>query len=94
MVATRRKRVKGEGGATATNENANEVTGAGSGYEQFRDLRIKENKERMQKLGIFDLSLKLKSHPGPPKKTPRSVSSDKKPHHPLPLFASPRRSSR
>ncbi|KAG6605263.1 Cell division cycle-associated 7-like protein, partial [Cucurbita argyrosperma subsp. sororia] len=32
-----------------------------SQYEQSRELRIRENLERMQKLGIFDLSLKLKS---------------------------------
>lgn len=32
-------------------------------YEQWREERIKENLERMQKLGIFDLSLKLKSPP-------------------------------
>ncbi|CAH2049777.1 unnamed protein product [Thlaspi arvense] len=32
-----------------------------SGYEQFREERIKANLERMQQLGIVDLSLKLKS---------------------------------
>ncbi|KAL7231889.1 hypothetical protein ACSBR2_010006 [Camellia fascicularis] len=32
-----------------------------SGYEQCREERIKENLQRMQKLGIMDLSLKLKS---------------------------------
>ncbi|BAT75053.1 hypothetical protein VIGAN_01285200 [Vigna angularis var. angularis] len=31
-------------------------------YEQARDQRIKDNMERMHKLGLFDLSLKLK-HP-------------------------------
>lgn len=31
-----------------------------SEYEQLREKRIKENLERMQTLGIFDLSLKLK----------------------------------
>ncbi|KAG6666366.1 uncharacterized protein LOC122306418 [Carya illinoinensis] len=30
-------------------------------YEQSREERIKENRERMQKLGIFDLSLKINS---------------------------------
>ncbi|XP_014522935.1 uncharacterized protein LOC106779356 [Vigna radiata var. radiata] len=29
-------------------------------YEQARDQRIKDNMERMHKLGLFDLSLKLK----------------------------------
>ena len=32
-----------------------------SDYEQTREERIKQNIEKMQKLGIFDLSLKLKS---------------------------------
>ncbi|KAL5714887.1 hypothetical protein ACHQM5_016789 [Ranunculus cassubicifolius] len=32
-----------------------------SNYEQCREKRIKENMERMQKLGLFDLSSKLKS---------------------------------
>ncbi|KAL5708800.1 hypothetical protein ACHQM5_019557 [Ranunculus cassubicifolius] len=32
-----------------------------SGYEQCREKRIKENMERMQKLGLFDLSSKLNS---------------------------------
>ncbi|XWS54852.1 hypothetical protein CRYUN_Cryun10bG0125200 [Craigia yunnanensis] len=36
------------------------------GYEKLRAQRIKENKERMQKLGIWDLSLKLKLKPKPP----------------------------
>ncbi|KAL8229212.1 hypothetical protein R6Q57_014112 [Mikania cordata] len=34
---------------------------ASSDYEKCREQRIKQNLERMQKLGIFDLSLKLKS---------------------------------
>ncbi|XP_068654390.1 uncharacterized protein [Aristolochia californica] len=38
-----------------------DVGGGTSGYEQLRDERIKENLERMQKLGILDLSRKLKS---------------------------------
>ncbi|KAI3717034.1 hypothetical protein L1987_68348 [Smallanthus sonchifolius] len=32
-----------------------------SDYEKCREQRIKENLERMQKLGIYDLSLKMKS---------------------------------
>ncbi|CAL9132757.1 unnamed protein product [Musa textilis] len=31
-------------------------------YEKLRDERIRENMERLQKLGILDLSLRLKSH--------------------------------
>ncbi|KAJ8766616.1 hypothetical protein K2173_001136 [Erythroxylum novogranatense] len=64
----------------------------GLGYEELRDRRIRENKDRMQKLGLFELSLKLKPQP---KKTPQDVSSPKrKPQNALPAAASPRRSSR
>ncbi|GFY93937.1 zinc-finger domain of monoamine-oxidase A repressor R1 [Actinidia rufa] len=49
-----------------------------SDYEHLREERIKENLERMQKLGIFDLSLKFKSVKPTRKntitKTPRSLS--------------------
>ncbi|KAJ9152920.1 hypothetical protein P3X46_026427 [Hevea brasiliensis] len=70
-------------------------TGGGDpGYEELREQRIKENKERMKKLGIFDLSLKLKSQPRPTKKPTQNVSSQKKPQSTLTLSASPRRSSR
>ncbi|XP_010999703.1 PREDICTED: cell division cycle-associated protein 7-like [Populus euphratica] len=110
MVSTRRTRTKQNNTNTIASENVshcvnsnnerivqkgNEASsGAMSGYEQFRDQRIKENKERMQKLGLLDLSLKLKAQLGRPKKTPGIVSSEKKPHTPLPVSASPRRSSR
>ncbi|KAF8406362.1 hypothetical protein HHK36_008449 [Tetracentron sinense] len=66
-----------------------------SGYEQFRDQRIKENMQRMKKLGIIDLSLKLKSELLPTKRTPRSHSERRTPSRsPLPSFGPPRRSSR
>ncbi|XP_052311681.1 uncharacterized protein LOC7457511 isoform X2 [Populus trichocarpa] len=110
MVSTRRTRTKqnntntiaSENGSHCVNSNNERIvqkgngarSGAMSGYEQFRDQRIKENKERMQKLGLLDLSLKLKAQLGRPKKTPGIVSSEKKPHTPLPVSASPRRSSR
>ncbi|KAL3833386.1 hypothetical protein ACJIZ3_008122 [Penstemon smallii] len=64
-----------------------------SGYEQLREERIKGNAERMQKLGIFDLSRKLKSSikrtPNRPsnRKTPRSQSL-------IPTSGPVRRSSR
>ncbi|XP_057501703.1 uncharacterized protein LOC130785535 [Actinidia eriantha] len=62
-----------------------------SDYEHLREERIKENLERMQKLGIFDLSLKIKSVKPTRKntitKTPRSLS-------PLPRPGPVRRSSR
>jgi len=51
---------------------------APSDYEQFREQRIKENRERLQKLGIVDLSLKLKSM-APARRTPRPQSERKTP---------------
>ncbi|KAK6924103.1 Zinc-finger domain of monoamine-oxidase A repressor R1, partial [Dillenia turbinata] len=64
-----------------------------SEYEETRAKRIQENLERMQKLGILDLSLKLKSSLAP-KRTSRN-SSDKTPQRSLLIHASnPRRSSR
>ncbi|CAL5187944.1 unnamed protein product [Lathyrus oleraceus] len=47
-----------------------------SQYELSREERIRENRERMGKLGIFDisLSLKLKSTP-PPRRTPHNPKS-------------------
>ncbi|OVA10527.1 Zinc-finger domain of monoamine-oxidase A repressor R1 [Macleaya cordata] len=67
-----------------------------SGYEQCRDQRIKQNMERMQKLGILDLSHKLKSDLLPPKRSPRNLSERKTPQRssPLPSSEPPRRSSR
>lgn len=110
MVSTRRTRTKQNNTNTIASENVSHCvnsnnerivqkgngasSGAMLGYEQFRDQRIKENKERMQKLGLHDLSLKLKAQLGRPKKTPGIVSFEKKPHTPLPVSASPRRSSR
>lgn len=110
MVSTRRTRTEGNNTTTIADENVSRCvdsnnerivpkangasSGAMSGYEQFREQRVKENKERMQKLGLLDLSLKLKARLGRPKKTPGNVSSEKKPSAPLPVTASPRRSSR
>lgn len=71
------------------NEGKKKKSEAVSGYEQFRDQRIKENMERLQKLGILDLSRKLKPElkkrpkKDPSQKKPSSTSSDP-----------PRRSSR
>ncbi|KAK4393358.1 hypothetical protein Sango_1806600 [Sesamum angolense] len=63
-----------------------------SEYELSREERIKENRERMQKLGIVDLSLKLKAlrptaNRGSHRKTPQV-------HSPLPPSGPVRRSSR
>ncbi|KAG8637626.1 hypothetical protein MANES_15G144900v8 [Manihot esculenta] len=110
MVSTRRKKADGDSASdnfnshtniSINNENVEGLEleekgtgGGGPGYEEFREQRIKENKERMKKLGIFDLSLKLKSQSRPNKKALRNVSTQKKPQDPLTLSASPRRSSR
>lgn len=68
------------------------------GYEKFREERIKENLERMKKLGILDLSLKLKNTPKPlnPKNNNNSPSIRKPPQSlsPLPPSGPVRRSSR
>ncbi|KAF9600573.1 hypothetical protein IFM89_010059 [Coptis chinensis] len=73
-----------------TNNNQEEQTPSTktSGYEQCREKRIKENMERMQKLGIFALSLKLNSQLLSPavKRTPRKLSSPSS----LPTRRSPR----
>ncbi|KAM6559131.1 hypothetical protein CsatA_028370 [Cannabis sativa] len=65
-----------------------------SGYEQSRDLRIKENKERMNKFGILHLSQKLKSEIAPRKRLSRHPSETKKTQTLPSLSGSPRRSSR
>lgn len=64
-----------------------------SDYEQSREDRIKENHEKLQKLGIFDLSLKLKSQ-SRPKRAPKSLTDHKTPPSALPSSGSIRRSSR
>ncbi|CAN8328202.1 unnamed protein product [Cochlearia groenlandica] len=64
-----------------------------SSYEKCREERIKENQQRMQNLGILDLSLKLKSQIRPSKRTyTRSTTRDTP--LPLQLSVSTRRSSR
>ncbi|XP_023534110.1 uncharacterized protein LOC111795769 [Cucurbita pepo subsp. pepo] len=66
-----------------------------SQYEQSRELRIRENLERMQKLGILDLSLKLKS--SAPSRQNRRRSLNPKASPPsfnLPQAGPVRRSSR
>ncbi|KAI3824122.1 hypothetical protein L1987_05571 [Smallanthus sonchifolius] len=71
-----------------------------SDYEKCREQRIKENLERMQKLGIYDLSLKLKSvKPNSYRKNnrPLSTNQNKTPNcsvPPLPSSVPTRRSSR
>ncbi|XP_050231154.1 uncharacterized protein LOC126680140 [Mercurialis annua] len=85
MVLARRKR-----------EPDNENDGGGGGgsgggggtYEELREQRIKENKERLEKLGILKLALNLRP-------TKPTTDKKKKPHNPTLLLSdSPRRSSR
>ncbi|RZC58588.1 hypothetical protein C5167_005886 [Papaver somniferum] len=68
-----------------TNQSDGEIS-----YENLREKRIKENMERMLKLGISDLSKKLKSKPPPPlpKKSIKKNKSEVENTEP------PRRSSR
>lgn len=67
-----------------------------SRYELSREERIKENLERMQKLGILDLSLKLKSLHNPTPRNNNKSYNRKTPQHgePLPPSGPVRRSSR
>ncbi|XP_042512010.1 cell division cycle-associated protein 7-like [Macadamia integrifolia] len=99
-MVTLRKRVRSSDANPKEAQNENTLTAGApeqvvSGYEQSRDKRIKENMERMQKLGILDLSLKLKSGLSSPKRNPRN-SSERKMPQPSPLLPSApsRRSSR
>ncbi|POO02696.1 hypothetical protein TorRG33x02_016820 [Trema orientale] len=67
-----------------------------SDYEQTREERIKQNLEKMHKLGIFDLSLKLKSNNIHESRAPKSQSRVRTPPSTPPLKPSGpiRRSSR
>lgn len=83
MVSKKTRRRHGNGGIEEGKENDE---GRVAEYEQSREQRIKENLQRMQKLGILDLSRNLKP---PPK--PKTI----RPQKPLPSSSgSPRRSSR
>ncbi|KAL1188896.1 E3 ubiquitin-protein ligase JMJ24 [Cardamine amara subsp. amara] len=79
--------------------NPNPTTGGNpnvSVYEKCREDRIKENLQRMQNLGILDLSLKLKSEIRPVKRQYNSNPTRKSPRDTpsLELSVSNRRSSR
>ncbi|KAI9165845.1 hypothetical protein LWI28_021580 [Acer negundo] len=73
------------------NNNQGQKTPNVSLYEQSREERIKDNLQRMQKLGILDLSDKLKSSVRP-KRTPRNSPSDSQGSTSL-LQSEPRRRS-
>ncbi|KAI3699623.1 hypothetical protein L2E82_44047 [Cichorium intybus] len=76
--------------------NSNESTpNVSSDYEKCREQRIKENLERMQKLGIYDLSLKLKSmKPNTHRKNNKPYKTPNRCISPLPSSVPSRRSSR
>ncbi|KAF3435675.1 hypothetical protein FNV43_RR22766 [Rhamnella rubrinervis] len=92
-MAGRRKRVAGTTGETTVKGSERDETTRTSGYQQFRQQRIKENQERMLKLGIVDLSLKLKSQVASGKRISRKPSETKPINQPTGSH-SPRRSSR
>lgn len=78
--------------AVTINPNNQEMN---SDYEKCREERIKQNLERMQKLGIYDLSLKLKSIK--PNRYKKNNNQNKTPNccvSPLPSSVPTRRSSR
>ncbi|PIN15788.1 hypothetical protein CDL12_11597 [Handroanthus impetiginosus] len=84
MVSTRSK---GRGETEKEQEQGNVKSAE---YEESRAQRIKENKERMKSLGIFDLSKKLK----PPSSNPSSSVRKMKPTSSQTSSHPPRRSSR
>ncbi|KAI3702467.1 hypothetical protein L6452_28205 [Arctium lappa] len=82
MVSKKKRRVENGGNGPEKENDEGEV----AEYEQSREQRIKENLQRMHKLGILELSRNLKP---PPK--PKTVRPYKRVP---PLPGSPRRSSR
>ncbi|KAJ4963658.1 hypothetical protein NE237_023597 [Protea cynaroides] len=101
-MVTLRKRDRNSEAPANSKEASNDKTPVsstqeqeGSGYEQFREKRIRENMERLHKLGVLDLSLKLKSSIPTPKCTSRNTRERKAPNSSLLLPSEPpRRSSR
>ncbi|PKA54576.1 hypothetical protein AXF42_Ash000411 [Apostasia shenzhenica] len=100
MVTTRRRALAAESSAGGDCGGGGGGEGMISCYEMSRSERIKENMERMKKLGILDLSLKLKSEcrrsystRGRPVGSSRVVGSHLIEGPPTPPLA-PRRSSR
>ncbi|XP_022844847.1 uncharacterized protein LOC111367947 [Olea europaea var. sylvestris] len=77
-----------------TKENDNGTNQKISEYERSREQRIKENLQRMQNLGILDLSLKVKSLKPTPKITKHRKIPQTQSPSPLPPSGPVRRSSR
>ncbi|XP_022148527.1 uncharacterized protein LOC111017154 [Momordica charantia] len=93
-MVSRRKR--GRGSAATGNGTVAEGTPEvpSPGYEELRDRRVKENMERMQKLGIVELSLKLKSTTAGTKRFSKNSSKEPPEQGGLSAVELPRRSSR
>ncbi|GAV84688.1 zf-4CXXC_R1 domain-containing protein, partial [Cephalotus follicularis] len=73
----------------------NKRKGSEGEYDKLREKRIKENMEKMQKLGILGLSLKLKtSNTTPPRRNVSSFHKQKIPQRPFSAPEPSRRSSR
>ncbi|KAJ9551808.1 hypothetical protein OSB04_015853 [Centaurea solstitialis] len=86
-MVSKKKRRSENGGNGSEKENDEEEEARVAEYEQSREQRIKENLQRMHKLGILELSRNLKPPPKPKIVRPQKRSS--------PVVAgSPRRSSR
>ncbi|XP_004292460.1 PREDICTED: uncharacterized protein LOC101314826 [Fragaria vesca subsp. vesca] len=74
-----------------SDDGAKNGTAAVSDYEKIREQRIKENRARMQNMGIFDLSRQIHSFkPNPPKRPRRTNPPSDQPKAQFPT----RRSSR
>ncbi|CAN1133557.1 Cell division cycle-associated 7-like protein [Linum perenne] len=91
MVSTRRPRVgiAADEEADGVSQSPDTIPASGE-YENLREQRIKENKERLEKLGLLDLALKLKASKKNPKIGPSAAKSRKTP----PDSESSRRSTR
>lgn len=76
-------------------ESGSEKENAGTGYEKCREQRIRENRERMVKLGIFSLSSQMFDSK---KRSPKTLNPKKTRYPPMfprpPRSYEPRRSSR
>ncbi|KDP31853.1 hypothetical protein JCGZ_12314 [Jatropha curcas] len=92
-MGTRKSQSAEECNGNPTPEINDDQTPKMSLYEKSREERIKSNFERMQKLGLFDLSQKLNSSAAP-KRTQRNNPSPAKRPSPLKSPGPLRRSSR
>jgi len=80
-----------ESGSESGSEKENESI---SGYEKFREERIRENRERMKKLGILSLSSQMFDSKSKRGRRPKTLVKKKRNPPILPRPYEPRRSSR